>query len=264
MPKALGISSLVMAVLIAIGFLIVFSQPDFPEYGMGGIVVNYGNSDVGMGDDYMSIDEPSVAENANSVQPDRIVPEENQVPTAAQTISEREIATQDVEDAVAVTKAEKPVTSSNPATSKEVKKTTPTINSNAIYKGKKNNGTGMGDGTGTTPGNQGSILGDPLASNYGEGGSGMGDTPITLSSRHWAQRPNIQDNGQFSGVVVCELTVDKNGNIVSVRPGVKGTTYSSPTVYGMLDRELRKAKFNPVPNAPDRRVVLVTINFIQK
>ena len=51
MPKALGISSLVMAILIAIGFFVVFSQPELPEYGMGGIVVNYGTSAEGMGDD---------------------------------------------------------------------------------------------------------------------------------------------------------------------------------------------------------------------
>lgn len=261
LPKAIGYSSIVMALLIAIGFFIVFGQSSIPEYGMGGIVVNYGTSDVGMGDDYMSIEEPSMDENANNVQPDRVVPTETPTPTPSQQVSDKAVATQDMEDAPAVTKTEKAVKNPAPETTKEVKNSTPTVNTNALYKGKKNNGQGAGDGEGGGAGNQGSALGDPLASNYGEGGSGFGNTPISLTSRHWAVRPNIDDKSQFSGVVVCELTVDRNGNIVSVRPGVKGTTYSSPTVYSMLERELRKAKFNTVPNAPERRVVHVTINF---
>jgi outer membrane biosynthesis protein TonB len=261
LPKALGYSSIVMALLFAIGYFIVFGQPGIPEYGMGGIVVNYGTSDVGMGDDYMSIEEPSMDENANNVRPDRVVPTETPTPTPSQQTSDKAVATQDMEDAPAVTKTEKAVKNPAPETTKEVKNSTPTVNTNALYKGKKNNGQGAGDGEGGGPGNQGSALGDPLASNYGEGGSGFGDTPISLTSRHWAVRPNIDDKSQFSGVVVCELTVDRNGNIISVRPGVKGTTYSSPTVYSMLERELRKAKFNTVANAPERRVVHVTINF---
>lgn len=264
MPKALGISSLVMAILIAIGFFVVFSQPELPEYGMGGIVVNYGTSAEGMGDDYMSIEEPSADENANNVQPDRVVATETPTPIPTQQVSDKAVATQDMDDAPAVLKTEKPVKDAAPIATKEIKNSTPAVNSNALYKGKKNNGKGAGDGEGTTAGNQGSELGDPLASNYGEGGSGFGNTPISLSSRHWAQKPNINDQSQFSGVVVCELVVDRNGNIVSVRPGVKGTTYSSPTVFSMLERELRKGKFNPVPNAPDRRVVQVSINFKQR
>ncbi|VTQ04447.1 hypothetical protein [Sphingobacterium daejeonense] len=47
-----------MAALGVIGFFIVFGQ-NLPEYGMGGIIVNYGTSPEGMGEDYMSVDEPS-------------------------------------------------------------------------------------------------------------------------------------------------------------------------------------------------------------
>lgn len=261
MPKALGYSAGVMAVLVAIGFFIVFGQPELPQYGMGGIIVNYGTSEEGMGDDYMSIEEPSMDENANNVRPDRVVPTETPTPTPTKQISDKTVATQDMEDAPAVTKSEKPVKTTAPETTKEVKNSTPAVNSNALYKGKKNNGTGSGDGTGSTPGNQGSALGDPLASNYGEGGSGFGNEPISLASRAWAVRPNIKDDGQFSGVVVSEVTIDKNGNVINVRSGVKGTTYSSSSVNEMLNRELRKGKFNAIPNAPDRRTVLIRIEF---
>ena len=261
MPKALGYSAAIMAGLIVVGFFIVFGQPKLPDYGMGGIIVNYGTSEEGMGDDYMSIEDPSMDENANTVRPDRVVPTEPPTPTPTQQISDKAVVTQDMEEAPAVVKAEKPVTNAAPETTKDVKNSTPAVNTNALYQGKKNSGTGSGDGTGSTPGNQGSVLGDPLASNYGEGGSGFGDQPISLSSRVWSVKPNIQDNGQFEGVVVCELIVDKNGNVINVRPGRPGTTYTSSTVNDMLIRELRKGKFNTIANAPERRSVNVRIEF---
>lgn len=261
LPKALGYSSIVMAILIAIGFFIVFGQPSIPEYGMGGIVVNYGTSDVGTGDDYMSIEEPSMDENANNVTPDRLVPTETPTPTPSQQVSDKAVATQDMEEAPAVTKTEKAVKNPAAETTKEVKNSTPTVNTNALYKGKKNNGQGAGDGEGGGVGNQGSALGDPLASNYGEGGSGFGNTPISLTSRHWAVRPKFSDDGQRAGVVVCELIVDKHGNVVSVIPGKKGSTFRDSKIEDMLERELRKGKFNTVANAPDKRSVLIRIEF---
>ena len=261
LAKAVGYSAIVMAVLAAIGFFIVFGQAEVPDYGMGGIVVNYGTSEEGMGDDYMSIEEPSVDENANEVPPDRVVPTEVPTPTPTQQVADKAVATQDMEEAPAVVKAEKPVKAVAAETTKEVKNSTPAVNTNALYKGKKNDGKGKGDGTGTTPGNQGSELGDPLASNYGEGGSGFGNTPISLSSRHWSVAPKIVDDGQFAGVIISEVTIDKHGNVINVRPGVKGSTYSSSTVNGMLERELRKAKLNVIANAPDRQVVRIRIEF---
>lgn len=261
MPKALGYSALVMAVLTAIGFFIVFGQPQIPDIGMGGIVVNYGTSEEGMGEDYMNVEEPSMDENANDVQPDRVVPTETPTPTPTQQVADKVVATQDMEDAPAVAKAEKAVKTPAAETTKETKKSTPAVNTNALYKGKKNNGTGSGDGTGSTAGNQGSKLGDPLASNYGDGGSGFGDTPISLSSRSWAVRPNISDDGQEAGVVVCLLTVDKNGNVTNVIPGQKGSTFRNSKVEGMLERELRKGKFNTIANAPDSRKVFIRIEF---
>src|SRR5690606_38283855 len=178
-----------------------------------------------------------------------------------QQVSEKAVATQEMEDAPGVTKTEKAVKNPAPETTKEVKNSTPTVNTNALYKGKKNNGQGAGDGEGGGVGNQGSALGDPLASNYGEGGSGFGNTPISLSSRQWAVRPNISDNGQEAGIIVCILTVDKYGNVSNVIPGQKGSTFRHSRVEDMLERELRKGKFNTIANAPDRRNVLIRIEF---
>jgi len=265
MPKAVGLSSLVMAALVFVGFFIVFGS-DVPQYGMGGIIVNYGTSEEGMGDDFMSVEEPSMDENANGLRPDRIVPPEPLVPTLAPARQTEDLATQDLEDAPVVAKIEKPAqkTVPTPEKPKETKKTAPEppkINTNALYKGKKNNGKGGGDGTGSVPGNQGSVQGDPAAANYGEGGSGFGDQPITLASRFWAVSPNIEDKGQFEGKVNVQVRIDKNGNVTYARAGVAGSTYVSSEVIQMLERAFRRAKLNTLENAPASQTFIVPVYF---
>ena len=108
LPKALGISTLIMLGLGIIAFFIVLGSR-LPEYGMGGIIVNYGTSDEGMGEDYMSVEEPSMDENANNVRPDKIDPTATPAPTPSQQVSDQAVATQDMEEAPVVAEAEQPV-----------------------------------------------------------------------------------------------------------------------------------------------------------
>lgn len=259
LPKALGISSIVMAALAAIGFFIVFTQ-DIPEYGMGGIIVNYGTSAEGMGDDYMSVDEPSMDENANNVKPDKIDPTSTPIPTPSQQVTDQSVQTQDMDDAPVVKKNEKPVQANAVEATTEKKNATPAVNPNALYKGKKNNAQGTGDGTGSTPGNQGSELGDPLASNYGEGGSGFGNTMLDLKNRRFEVRPNVEDNGQQTGVVKVEFTVDKSGRIISARQA-KGTTIADYRLVEKCLSAVRRARLNSLANAPDTQTGLITFRF---
>jgi hypothetical protein len=133
-PKALGISTLVMASLLLIGFFVVFKAQVPDEYGMGGMIVNYGTSPEGMGDDYMSVEEPSVDPNANNERPDHIDPVETPTPTPTQQVAEKAVVTQDLEDAPAVTKTEKKVVSKAAETTKEVKEVAPKANAKALFK----------------------------------------------------------------------------------------------------------------------------------
>jgi outer membrane biosynthesis protein TonB len=250
-----------MASLLLIGFFVVFKAQAPDEYGMGGMIVNYGTSPEGMGDDYMSVEEPSVDPNANNERPDRIDPVETPTPTPTQQVAEKAVVTQDLEDAPAVTKTEKKVVSKAPETTKAVKEVAPQANAKALFKGNKNNGTGAGDGTGTTPGNQGSKLGDPLASNYGEGGSGNGNMMLSIENRSFTQRPSIDDNGQQAGKVAVEFRVNKQGVITYARAGVKGTTITDPSLLEKCERAVRGARLNQLPNAPDSQTGRIVFNF---
>jgi len=202
-PKALWISSAVMGVLLILSFIIMIGSA-FPDIGTGGIIVNYGTSEVGMGDDYMTVDEASMDPNANNVRPDKIDPEQETQATPSQQVTERSVATQDMEDAPAVVANEPKKANAEEATV-EKKDSKPAVNPNALYTGKRNNATGRGDGTGATGGNQGSNQGDPLSPDYGEGGSGDGDIGLSIQNRGWAVPPDIEDNGQQAGVVMVEV-----------------------------------------------------------
>jgi hypothetical protein len=260
-PKAILFSSLAMGVFLAICyFVVIFGTPPPEEVGTGGIIVNYGTVPEGMGDDYMSIDEPSVDPNANNTPPDKVVPDTEPTETATSQSSDKSVVTQNVEEAPVVNTTNKK-TSETPTTSPETKESNPTVNVNALYKGKKNKGTGQGDGTGSTPGNQGDPDGDPLASNYGEGGSGNGNVRLTLANRRFVNLPQISDEGQSSGKIAVEIRVDKNGEVVFARAGARGTTLSDLNLWRKCEQAVLGAKLNQLESAPDVQIGVVIFNF---
>jgi hypothetical protein len=258
-PKAIAISAVVMGIFIALSFIWVIGsfQPVEPP-GMGGIVVNYGTAETGMGNDYTSIEEPSMDPNANDKQPDKVTPEQKVVPNTSSAVDDREVYTQDNEDAVAVnTKTTK--TNNAPTSATDNKPAQPTINPNALYKGNKNNGTGQGDGTGNTPGNQGSVNGDPNATNYGEGGSGNGNTPIALS--RFSNVKSINDNGQQTGKIAVKVRVNKQGRVISATAGAKGTTFSDQNLFRLCENAIMDATIDNMVNGYENRSFTVIFNF---
>jgi hypothetical protein len=258
-PKAIAISSAIMAVLLILSFFIAIGTfKPAEEAGMGGMVVNYGTSVEGMGTDYTSMEEPSADPNANNQVPDKVVPEQQVTPTKSAESSDKEITTQNTEEAVSIStkKSNKP---SNPTAVTNDKPAPPAVNQNALYKGKANKGTGQGDGTGTTPGNQGSANGDPMANNYGEGGSGFGNTPIAL--RRFTNLVTPQDDGQKTGKIAVRITINKQGVVVDAIAGVKGTTLQDLDLWAKCKAAVMGARLNQSDSAPDLQVGVVVFNF---
>ncbi len=260
-PKAVIISVGVMGLLLLISYLIHFGLSLPPQVGTGGIVVNYGTAEEGMGDDYMSIDEPSVDPNANNTPPDKVLPNTETQPTPSMESSDKSVVTQENEDAPAVAATTEKKSSPVPSTSPVTKESKPTVNQNALYKGKKNDGTGKGDGTGSTPGNQGDPDGDPLAPNYGKGGSGFGDVRLSLENRRFMNLPRINDEGQLSGKIYVEIRVDKSGEVIYARAGVKGTTLSDQGLWRKCEQAVMGASLNQLESAPDVQIGVVVFNF---
>jgi len=262
-PKAIACSVSILVGLLVLSLFYVISQnltkPE--EVGIGGITVNYGTTDEGMGSDYMSIKEPSVAPNANNKTPDKVTPDEN-IPTETPTAqtSDKSIVTQDVEDAVSLNT--KPNSNNNPPTQKtEAKEAAPVINQNALYKGKKNNGDEEGDGNGEVAGNQGKPEGDPLSNNYNGTGSGNGGVALTLEGRRFISPPIIKDDGQKTGKIAVNIIVDKNGTVTAAEAPGRGSTLTDPLLCDKCERAVLGAKFNKLETAPDEQRGVVMFVF---
>ncbi len=258
-PKAFAISTGLMILFLVVSFFYLIGTPFTPDQiGTGGVIVNFGTSEEGMGDDYMSIEEPSVSENANNTPPDKVLPD-NQQQTPTSQSSDKTVLTQDAEDAPEIVTRDK--SSENPSTSKATENSKPTVNQNALYKGKRNDGTGKGDGTTGTPGNQGDKDGDPLAPNYGSGGSGFGNVNLSLASRRFISLPRIEDDGQSTGKIAVQIRVDKLGKVVYARAGVKGTTLNHPGLWRKCEQAVMGARLNQLESAPDEQSGTVVFNF---
>jgi hypothetical protein len=257
-PKAFLATGIIMAALMAMCYFIVFTNPPPPEMGTGGILVNYGTTDAGMGTDYMSTEEPSKAEHPNHTKPSKVT---TAPPTPQKTVSEqsdKKIVTQNTEDAPEVNNSSKKP-NKVVSTEQPTKPAKPTLNQNALYKGKSNGGTGEGDGTTNTPGNQGKPNGSNLSNNYN--GTGSGNGGLALDNRSWVSRPSVDDDHRSTGRIVVEIHVDKNGNVLSARAGAKGTTITDYDLLNKCEKAVLGAKLNSSDNAPDTQVGSVTFIF---
>ena len=210
-PKAFLATGIILALMIALCYFIVFKNPPPQDDGTGGIVVNYGTTDQGMGKDLISTEQPSVAEKANHVQPNKVTPAPPTTQKTQVDNSDKKIVTQENEDAAAVATTSKK-SSATVATQvvKPVKKQV--VNASALYKGSTNKGSGGGDGTTNTPGNEGSTNGSTLSNNYGKGGSGNG---LNMPNWTFVSAPDPQNPRRIPGVVIIDFVVDQNGNVTT-------------------------------------------------
>jgi outer membrane biosynthesis protein TonB len=237
-PKAFLATGIIMGILIALCYFIVFQNPPKQDDGTGGILVNYGTTDEGMGKDITSTEQPSVAEKANHTQPTKVT---DAPPTEQKTQvdnSNQKVVTQETEDAPVVaanSKKTSPTVATQPA--KPVAK--PVVNQNALYKGPSSKGSGGGDGTTGTPGNQGSPNGSTLTDNYGQGGSGGG---LNMPSWSFVEAPDVQNPHRVPGRVVVDFTVDQSGNVIEVHAN-RQKTKAELTLIQNCEDAIRASRF---------------------
>lgn len=250
-PKAFAATGFILAMVLLLSYFIVFNLPPKEEQGTGGILVNYGTTDEGMGNDYTSMEEPSVAEHANHVRPDKVTPAPPTEQVQPTDNNSKQVVTQDNEDAPEVPTSKKPSSTVN--TQQEVikAKPAPAVNQNALYKGATNNGTGAGDGTGNKPGNQGNPNGSTLTNNYNGTGSGNGGN-LNMEQRSFVTRPSPYISKTVTGTVVVDIIADKAGNITYAAVG-RGTTVSDPDVIQSCIEAAKRVKVNASDSAPDQQ-----------
>ena len=275
---ALGGTILFHALLFLLFILIVFKTPipPFPETGGNGIEVNFGTSEDGMGD-VQPEELTNVSTTASTAEEVADPPIEISTPVRP---SAKPILTQETEEAPTVAKVEPTENASNNTATEPIPEPKK-VNTKGLYPGKNKAGgsTAQGEGETNKAGDQGVKEGSRDSKYHGPGG-GTGDTPgngtdgpggdgkggprYSLTNRKASSIPIPRAAFQEEGKVVVEITVDKNGNVIKAKPGVKGSTTSNPNLLDIARRAAMSAKFNPSSDAPEEQKGTITYNFILK
>lgn len=209
---SVGFHSLLLIVLL---FVIAWRQPDPPLSGPGGVEINIGFDDAGMGD-VNSNTEPIVEETpAEEILPD-IQPED---------IVQDVATTDNMESPHIVEKIEKKETpKKETAEKKEDRKP---VEAKNLFPNK-----GESDGNKNKKGNQGDPQGNPDSRNLypgngsngtggnGNGGGGNGNgtgASLDLPGWQWDTKPNKIDPTSESGYVLFEFYVDEDGTVTSAK-----------------------------------------------
>ena len=127
----------------------------------------------------------------------------------------------------------------------------------------KSDGTASGsEGDDKRAGDKGRSDGDPYATSYyGSPDSGSGTGGYGLNGRSLVSKGEVKQECNEAGRVVVKIIVDKNGNVMSAVPGVKGTTNNSPCLLNPAKKTAFKHKWNVDSNAPIQQIGFVVVNF---
>ena len=266
--KALAGTLLFHGVILLVFFLMVFTNPDPPMFSdNAGVEVNFGYMDEGMGD----------------IQPE---PDKQLSVTTPQKQQEevrkedKEVMTQEVEEAPEIIKKETPKkeVKKNPVVIEKPKKEVlkqPVVNENALYKPKKKGGEGETGKPGDQGIEEGSLYSKVHGKNMGtgdhgdgtgrDGTGGNGDGKgysFNLGNRSMRVPPRITDQSQEQGKVVIDITVDKEGNVLSANGPGRGSTTTSSNLVRKAKEAAMKSKFSQSPQGVEEQRGTITFVFI--
>lgn len=132
--------------------------------------------------------------------------------------------------------------------------------------GSKNTGTdSKSEGIAGGQGNQGVPEGSPDSKIRGTGsGTGTIGISFSLEGRGSQSIPEPKYDKQAEGIVVVEITVDRNGKVSTAIPGSKGSTTLDENLLSLAKESALKAQFDPKPDAPVFQKGTITYKFVLK
>jgi hypothetical protein len=280
--KSLGITTAIFALLFLVLFYLKFSNVvnlEMLEGGGGGgeVAVNFGDSEVGSGDNFESMEKVSAA------------PEKTEETVA----DEKEIIVSDNDDAPAIVTVKKPVEKPKKVvTEKPVVKVVPkpSKSTSDALSSIMNGSSKSGDGDDKTAGNKGKANGDKNATGYnGGGGSGTGSGGgngsgqglgtgsgygngngsgrgngvgnYQLSGRKALSKPQPKYTCNEEGTVAVEISVSSSGVVTSATAGVRGTTNSAKCLLDQAKIAALNTKFDASSSAPEKQVGKILYSF---
>ncbi|WP_293890155.1 energy transducer TonB [Flavobacterium sp.] len=279
--KSLALTTVVYALLILLLFLLRFWPPADMKImgggGGGGIEMNFGDSDFGMGDNYKSevLNVKEQVKAASATTPDEDVlsddnADDNVVVPKKDNVKTPVPVKKDVKPAVVKPKVSKNANDAlssilgnkggdgNDTKNGNKGSASGNLDSNGYYGNGSGTGTGGGKGSGNGTGT-GSGTGTGTGSGNGGGnGSGSG---YSLGNRKALNKPQPDYTCQEQGRVAVQVTVDRNGNTVSVTAGVQGTTNTARCLLDQAKIAAMNTKWQADSNAPETQVGKIIYTF---
>lgn len=244
---AFVISTLTHIIILLILLYFGFKAPDPPLDTVEGVAVVLGTTESGMIETFEQVSKPEPQPVPETVQP-----------------KEEEILTEESADVPAVVKKkeepkpkEKPV-EKQPEKKEEPKEPERQADPNTLFQ----KGTNTSKGTGDKPGDQGKKEGKVDAKSW-QGGSheGNGFGIEGMEGRGLKTPPRLNDDTQREGKIVVAIVVDKDGNVIEARGGIRGTTINDYNLITKAEEAARRTKFTPDPNAQEKQYGKITFNF---
>ncbi len=274
--KALVYTLSILLALFLFFFLVSWSLPEAPiEVNNGGVEVNLGNSDEGLGDiapllpgttsnEAETNYNPSPSNAAESETNPDIAANTDPEATAINTSSKPQVKPKTNNNNTDVkNKPKQDVQNPNPAPPK----------AKAVYNGGSTNGTGgnnsdsynnsKNQGVAGGNGDQGKPNGNPNSDSYnGNGGTGTGGISIVdgdLKNRKITSSARFEDEYKNGGKVYINVSVDANGNVTSASVRLQG---SSPftDLQSIAKQRALQLKFNKTDAAQTGTILIVFQN----
>lgn len=260
--KSMTITVILHVLLLILFFYVGLTYLDPPPEE--GIAVNFGATETGSG-------------NIQPTEPIKSAPQETTPPPTSQPKTEikEEVVTQDNEEAPVI-KKEKKIEPKKEIPKKEepkkeapkpVEKTPDKTTKNALeslINGPKSDGTAKGsEGDDTTGGgDKGNPNGDPNAKSYYGTGKGLdGDGNYKLGGRKALEKAKEMQDCNQDGIVVVDITVDRQGKVLTAVAGVRGSSNTHTCLTGPAKRAALATKFNADPNAPTKQYGQIVYKF---
>jgi colicin import membrane protein len=261
--KSAIIGTITFHIVIAVIFMFFGYSTPLPLPAEEGILINFGDSDKGIGNE-----EPQFSE---SVQQEVVEESQESVTENSPSPTEDGSITQDYEDAPVIeeqgkkeeTKETKTEIKTEPKEEVEEVKIERKVNEQALFPGRdRSNTNNSSEGETQGQNNQGSTTGSVDSQNHADGSStGTNGTSFNLEGRNpVGALPLPEYKYQIEGKVVVEITVDKYGNVTNAIAGVKGST-TLANLLAAAQNAAKKATFDKKPGAPAYQKGTITYFF---
>jgi colicin import membrane protein len=258
------IGTTIFHVVVALIIIFLGFSTPLPLPGEEGIIINFGTDEEGLG----------------FTQPARQQASPPPPPPPVQTQTETPVITQDYEEAPSLPQPRReevrqpepptPVQETRPEPvqeppAEEVAEVAPERrpNPNALFPGRASTGdTGTSEGETAGPGNQGRETGAADSPHREGGDSGSPDgVTYSLAGRNPLSLPLPEYTHQVEGVVVVEVTVNRNGDVTAALAPFRGSTTMDNNLAEAARRAALRAKFNVRADAPAFQKGTITYRF---